>query len=110
MALDLAILDSNGRPQHSIQVGLLAHNDVIRLINALGEFPLLQRMADYYQDVTYLPDEINPLLDEIRRLPSESELRAFPPVREEVLELLSSLAALWEVAEQEQNSIDAIAD
>ncbi len=107
---DLAIMDAAGYPKRSIPVAAYIHDDMIRLAEALSGYPLIARMSEYYEDAEYTLQEVNQLLSEVRRLRKDAELKAFPPPRAELLDLLDDIADLCEQALGDQLHIMAIAD
>jgi hypothetical protein len=101
MGLDFAILGENGAPEAGISIGMDAHH---RLLHLSGGSPLLERVAEYYQDAEFVPAEIPALLREIETLCSRVA------DDEELLVFLRSLGALASRAHAAKVPIAVIAD
>ncbi len=110
MALDVAIIDSTGQIKRSTPVGWLTHDDLIRLADAIGNFPLILRLADYYQDAKYKPEEVEPLLAELRKLRAESKVKGVSSLSANLVNLLECLEELVGEALRDYASVHVIAD
>jgi len=104
MSYDLAILDDNGKPLRYISIGVDRHYRLSCIAKEKG-FSLISRMEDYYVDITYHADEINPLIREMALMiadidSKDSEIRTF---------LIKALSLADEAISQ-QKAIEGIAD
>ena len=94
MAYDVAILDSNGTLLAQVS---LAYDDHEHLVAAAREYdlPVLQRMADYYEDVEISSEEISSLLHELEMLRhrAESQSHANATVVQRLIELAQAAKA-----------------
>jgi hypothetical protein len=97
--LDISILVENGSPIESVGIGVDEHWAILQRAIPESGFPLIQRMADYYEDATFAATEVTFLKSEIERL----NPRGLENTVEALLTLLSK-------AEAAGRRIEAIAD
>lgn len=65
MALELCLLDDVGQPAARVEIGPEAHDE---LVEAAAHLPLLGRLSDYTEDVSYEPREVAALRAELEHL------------------------------------------
>ncbi len=111
MALDFAIQDDAGYPKQSVPIEWDVQIELIKQASESDHYPLILRMADYFQNTRYDADEVEKLMEELRRLKKEIALEP-PPLSEdsEVLTSLRAMETLCLQAIQEGRQIVAIAD
>jgi hypothetical protein len=64
MALDIAIIGKDGRPETEFAIGVDPHWRLMTLAKG-GGLELLLRLQDYYEETFYAVEEISQLLGEI---------------------------------------------
>ncbi len=62
--LDFRIIEKIIYSDESISLGVNDHNDIITVAKKL-DLPLLQRAAEYYENITYTTSELDDLIKEI---------------------------------------------
>lgn len=65
MALDFAILNKDGFPEKSVEIGGNLHHALISLANSEGTTKVIKRMGDYYEDSDFSLAEIPSLIEEL---------------------------------------------
>jgi hypothetical protein len=103
MSLDITILDARGRPSESVAFSPDEHWQIFGQL-APSDFPLLSRLADFYEDAEWLVDELPFLKDELLRL------KASLPAEEQHFSLVDAVIALAQSALKMGSSLVAIAD
>jgi len=99
MALDLAILGDDGAPSEFVGIGVNEHWELLQRASPTGSFPLIQRLADYYEDVSFTPSEVAALKAELTRIGCRG-----------MEGKIASLVALLERAGLAGRGVEAIAD
>ncbi|MDD9969147.1 MAG: hypothetical protein OXR73_23095 [Myxococcales bacterium] len=89
MSLDLHVSSNAKAAEREFPKVRLSDADHERLFQPAEEscYPLLSRMSDYYSDATYQAGEMEPLLEEVRRL----RTAANPPVADVLDKLIKAL-------------------
>ncbi len=103
MALDLAVLGSDGRPEFEIPIGHSMHTRLVDLAN-IYSLPRLHQIWDYYEDVTYDVDEVEAFVRELQGL------RAIVSHDQELVDTLDLLIQLGEIAIERGLPLLALAD
>ena len=102
MSLDVVLLNPSGSPERTASIGVDAHYRMFEQLR--GSYPLLHRMADYYEDAAYAPDEVPVLRDEVlvarQRATDDTEVQRF----------FDELLVLLALAREKSTGIDVIAD
>ena len=103
MSLDLAMLGETDEVEESVGISMAAH---WRLFTAAKQYNLLllQRMADYWGEVAYSPEEMPRLAEEISTLMSEWGRT------HDLFPLLKSLIKLADIAESKGRGLEALPD
>ena len=80
MALDIAILGEDGRPEVGVQIRVAPHVRLMVLVEE-ARLPLLHRLKDFYEDADFAAGELGTLLEEVgialERSHGDSELVEF---------------------------------
>jgi hypothetical protein len=100
MSLDFALIGESGKPEEDVSMGLRSWWHVVSP-TANSDYPLIDRMADYYKDAIYEPAELADLIEElegVRRDLAQAD------------QLAADMLALCRKAEEKGRSIMAIAD
>jgi hypothetical protein len=103
MSLDIVVLDTDGRPERELQIGVNPHHRLMQVAREL-QLPLLERISDYYEDAEYRVEELVALEAEVEK----TIVRCAGD--DELLQILSDLQNLTSYAREVQRRIEAIAD
>ena len=68
MTLDLCMLGADGAPSEQVGLGVDEHWELLQRATPAREYPLLQRLADYYEDASFVACEITGLRAELEKL------------------------------------------
>jgi hypothetical protein len=99
----MVILDTDGRPERELQIGVNPHHRLMQATHEL-DLPLLERISDYYGDAEYKAEELAALEAEVKKLITHCA------GDDELLQVLSDLQDLASFAIETQRGIEAIAD
>lgn len=99
MALDIAILEDDGRFGVQCSLGVNEHWGLIQSAKPLAAFPLLLRLRDYYSDAEFGVGEVSALREELHRLSYQVQNK-----------MITELIQLCDSAERNGKGIVAIAD
>lgn len=100
MSLDFSLIGESGKPEEDVQMGLRSWWHIVAPTEN-SDFPLLERMSDYYEDAIFEPAELPTLvaeLEEVRKNLAHADRVA------------ADMLALCRKAEAKGASIMAIAD
>ena len=87
MALDFAILNKDGFPEKSVEIGVNLHHALISLANSDGATKVIKRMGDYYEDSDFSLAEIPSLIEELELVKAKNASEEIKKKIEEMIEL-----------------------
>ena len=103
MALDFAMVNSTGNIYSNVPINIELHGEIFDKMES-GKYRLLEKIRDYYSDVTFMNAELVELKDEMVLL-AESHSSNIKH-----LELLQSMVQLVNEATERDLQIEVIAD
>jgi len=102
MALDFVLVNSTNELIENVKIDFQSHGELFDCM-PVDEYPLLERIRDYYADAEYHPSELSNVVTELSEmLDSQSE--------DKNVRLLQSMVSLVEKALALDCKVEAIAD